>query len=93
MDFRGEMMSNEPDRSSKDYIRQIAPQAPSPLKSIRQKCLDCVGGSPNEIRECPSTNCALWPYRMGRNPYLELSEEEKERRREVGRKNVENLRR
>jgi hypothetical protein len=38
------------------------------LKIIRQSCLLCIGGKPSLIRQCPSTNCAVWPYRMGKNP-------------------------
>lgn len=42
----------------------------SPLKAIRQKCLDCHGNSAKAIRFCPSdginsTWCALWPFRFG----------------------------
>lgn len=40
------------------------------LKIIREKCLDCCGGSPAEVRECRSEKtCALWPYRLGTNPF------------------------
>jgi hypothetical protein len=39
------------------------------LKAIREKCIDCSGGSPGEVRRCPVRQCALWPYRMGTNPY------------------------
>ena len=39
------------------------------LKIIRRKCLDCVCYQPREIELCPSTRCALWPYRMGKDPY------------------------
>ena len=35
-------------------------------KAIRLKCLDCCCGQSAEVRRCPSTNCSLWPYRMGR---------------------------
>ncbi len=38
-------------------------------KVIRQKCLDCCGNMPSEVRRCVSASCALWPYRMGRNPF------------------------
>ena len=44
-----------------------------PLKAIRLKCLDCSAGQPKEVRLCPAINCALWPYRMGKRPKLELS--------------------
>jgi len=38
----------------------------TPLKAIREKCLDCSCHQPREVKECPVTSCALWPYRMGR---------------------------
>ena len=31
----------------------------SPMKAIRQKCLDCSCGQLTEIRECPIKDCAL----------------------------------
>ena len=40
----------------------------SALLAIRAKCLDCSSGSDGEIRKCPVTNCALYPFRMGRRP-------------------------
>lgn len=40
----------------------------TPLKAIRAKCLDCCIGQVNEVRLCPSKDCALWPYRLGHNP-------------------------
>lgn len=39
------------------------------LKAIREKCLDCSGWHPNEVKECPITRCSLYPYRMGHNPF------------------------
>src|SRR5262249_4021609 len=50
------------------------------LSTIRKKCLDCCGEAPSEVRRCPSVKCALWPYRMGSNPFRkarELTEGEK----------------
>jgi len=41
----------------------------NPLKAIRAKCLECCGASPKEVRLCPDLNCALHPFRMGRNPF------------------------
>ena len=35
-------------------------------KAVRYRCLDCCAGSPHEVRLCPSSGCALWPFRMGR---------------------------
>ncbi len=44
------------------------PKIKSPLKSIRAFCLDCCGGSPNEVRLCVSKNCVLYPFRFGKLP-------------------------
>lgn len=56
----------------------------SPLKAIRQKCLDCCCGSSNEVKLCTATACALYPFREGHNPYKvkrEWTEEQKEAQR------------
>ncbi len=44
------------------------PEILTPMKAIRAKCLDCMCGQVNEVRLCPSTDCPLYPYRMGHNP-------------------------
>jgi len=41
----------------------------SPMKAIREKCLDCCSGQPSEVRLCESVKCALWPFRSGQHPY------------------------
>lgn len=41
----------------------------SPLKAIRLKCLECSCGSSNEVKLCPVTKCALYPFRDGHNPF------------------------
>lgn len=50
----------------------------NPLRAIRRKCLDCSGGSTLEVKECVMNQCALWPFRFGRNPYLAQAQEEPE---------------
>lgn len=44
----------------------------SRAKAIRLKCLDCCCDNMAEIRKCPSTNCPLWRYRMGKEENDEL---------------------
>lgn len=39
----------------------------TPIKAIRLKCLDCAE-SPKEVRLCPSEDCFLFQYRLGKNP-------------------------
>ena len=52
----------------------------TPLKAIRQKCLDCCCGQANEVKKCLCTDCTLHPFRMGKNPAL------------IGKGNIANLR-
>jgi hypothetical protein len=40
----------------------------TPIKAIRQKCVDCCCGQVLEVRLCPATDCTLHPYRMGKRP-------------------------
>lgn len=40
----------------------------TPLRAIRQKCVDCCAGQLAEVRFCPCSTCPLWPYRMGHRP-------------------------
>lgn len=52
----------------------------NPVKAIRAKCLDCSGGSYNEVEKCPVKDCALYQFRFGKNPYRtkrSLTDEEK----------------
>ncbi|PDT80046.1 hypothetical protein [Sinorhizobium sp. BJ1] len=41
----------------------------SPMKAIREKCLDCCCNQPSEIRACETVKCPLWPFRSGTHPY------------------------
>ncbi len=50
------------------------------LQAIRAKCLKCVGGRPKDVRNCAFTDCSLYPFRLGKNPNIKLSDEEKARR-------------
>src|SRR5260370_37092818 len=41
----------------------------------------CSGGSESEARKCTAIGCALWPYRMGWNPFRaprEMTPEQRE---------------
>lgn len=55
----------------------------NPIKAIRAHCLECCGGSPSAVADCPSAECALFAFRMGRNPHrAPASEKQKSRARE-----------
>jgi hypothetical protein len=38
----------------------------TPLKSIRERCLDCTAGEMAAVRTCDLHDCPLHPFRMGR---------------------------
>ena len=39
----------------------------SPLKRIRQYCLQCSGDSANEVKDCPIKSCPLYDLRFGKS--------------------------
>jgi hypothetical protein len=46
----------------------------SPIKAIREMCVECYGGRENKehrqlIASCPVSECALHEFRFGVNPY------------------------
>jgi hypothetical protein len=43
------------------------------LKIIRDKCIDCCCGQLAEVRKCTAVGCALWPYRLGFNPFRDTT--------------------
>lgn len=52
----------------------------NPVKAIREKCLDCSGGSHKEVEKCTLKDCPVCPFRMGTNPYRtkrEMTEEQR----------------
>jgi len=34
-------------------------------KAVRLYCIQCFGGSTNEVAGCTSPDCQFWPYRFG----------------------------
>lgn len=40
----------------------------TPMKAIRQKCLECSCGSSKEVSLCTIKTCALYAYRSGHRP-------------------------
>jgi hypothetical protein len=57
----------------------------SPIKAIRAKCMECSNENYAEIKECPITDCPLYPFRFGKNPYRTkrvLTEEQKQKQLE-----------
>ena len=65
----------------------------SPAKAIREFCIECMGGRGSGqnytklIEECVSTNCPLYDFRFGKNPFhtQNLSDDERKRRADIAR--------
>lgn len=47
------------------YLERIS----GPTSAARAKCIWCQGGNVSLVAACPTTNCPLWPFRMGTNPF------------------------
>lgn len=49
-------------------------------RAVKLKCLDCCGGSWEEVKKCACKNdCFLHPFRLGHNPFVvrEMTEEQR----------------
>ena len=64
----GELVGRLPGSIPIDTLRTLG-HPESPVRAIREKCVDCSGGNAAEARKCVAIGCALWPFRMGRNPF------------------------
>lgn len=40
----------------------------TPLKAIKEKCLDCCCWNKKEVKLCTATTCPLYDYRNGHKP-------------------------
>jgi len=66
---------------TKNELQALGIKPTTVLKAIRAKCVDCSGGSHAEVAGCLVKNCALYPFRMGKNPWrAELSAEQRAER-------------
>jgi hypothetical protein len=64
----GELVGKDPRKLSPANLL-LCIGAKSPLKAIRERCLDCCVFSASEVRKCVSVDCPSWPFRMGTNPF------------------------
>ena len=53
-----------------DVTREAGHTPQSPLRAIRNKCLDCSGYPPSDVRLCDAVKYPLWPFRAGRHPWI-----------------------
>lgn len=52
----------------------------TPIKAIKEKCLDCCCGQREEVKMCPVKTCPLYDFRLGKNPKRKrnLTDEQRE---------------
>ena len=52
----------------------------TPIKAIKEKCLDCCCGQREEVKMCPVKTCPLHDFRLGKNPNRKrnLTDEQRE---------------
>ena len=78
----GELVGHRPS-DVPSQILSLKFRAQNPLKAIREKCLDCCCANAAEVRKCVAVDCALWPFRMGANPFRKKRELSSEQKREM----------
>ena len=66
----GHSIGKNPLSTGVNSLKNAGHTSMSAPKIMRKKCLDCCDFQVGEVRKCVSTDCALWPYRMGKNPFL-----------------------
>lgn len=60
------------------YKYRLGKGRPS-VKTIRKFCVQCMNGQFALVGDCQSEKvCTLFPYRYGKNPNIQMSEERKE---------------
>src|SRR5271167_2026531 len=79
----GRRIGRDPRKMGPDELRALGHAPMTPPAIIRAHCLDCCGGSSDEVRKCTALDCPSWPFRIGTNPWRPpLSEAERTRRRD-----------
>ena len=65
----GHSVGRDPRTMSADELVALGHQRMSPIKAIRARCVNCCGGSTQEVRFCTAASCPAWPFRMGKSPW------------------------
>lgn len=77
-------------RNSKEYLNKMGHKNSNPVKAIRKLCVEeCMCGSYKNVENCPSINCPLFPFRLGKN--LLRKEMSEKRRLELSKNAIKNF--
>jgi hypothetical protein len=77
--------------ATREELRALGHEPMSPMQAIRAHCLDCCAGSANEVKLCAARCCPSWPFRLGRNPWREVSEAQREQGRKLAARRARNF--
>lgn len=72
-----------------EKLRNGKEKSTTPLEAIKDFCMECCGYQRDEVKNCTAPKCALYSFRLGKNPYRkskDYSEDELEKMRERIRK-------
>lgn len=71
----------------REVVNKYKTKIKNPKSAIRAMCVECSGGSVKEVQMCPVVKCALYPFRLGQNPFHQKTRERLAR--EAGSENTE----
>jgi hypothetical protein len=65
----GHRIGRDPRQLTPGELRAMGFEPMPVLQIARAHCLDCCGGSTDEVRKCTAVTCLKWPIRMATNPW------------------------
>jgi hypothetical protein len=69
IDDHGNLQGRDPRRMSQAELQAMGFEPMSQGEAIRAHCVDCAGGSADEVQKCMALKCPSWPFRMGKSPW------------------------
>lgn len=79
-------IGRDPREMTREELVELGHGRMSPMDVIRARCLDCCCDQPSEVRKCTAIKCPSWPFRMGKNPWREVSDAQRESGRRLAEK-------
>jgi len=65
----GTMQGRDPRKLTPADLEACGIARQSRGEAIRANCVACCAGNAAEVRRCALAACALWPFRMGTDPW------------------------
>lgn len=79
-------VGRDPREMTREELAELGHYRMSPMDVIRARCLDCCADQQAEVRKCTSVRCPSWPFRMGKNPWRDVSEAQRANGRRLAEK-------